>query len=217
MVLHKNSSHRSLVHPLFNNFVSQLLSAQRLAHRIQLFIHSHTKNMSKVRKQLQDILNQRIMVIDGAMGSMIQKYKLTEKDFRGTRFVDHKKELKGDTDLLNITRPDVIGEIHEKYLEAGADIIETNTFGANQISQADYEMEKNVYEMNFCGAQIAKKAAEKYTKKDPSKPRFVAGAIGPTTKSASVSRKVEDSSYRDISKCLTKKLDIDMKKPLINW
>lgn len=151
------------------------------------------------KQQLEAILKERIVVIDGAMGTMIQRYKLTEEDFRGERFKDHPCELKGDNDVLVITRPDIIQEIHEQYLEAGADIIETNTFNSTTISQADYKLEHIVYELNKTAAQVAKRATEKYNKKDPSKPRFVAGAIGPTNRTASISPDVEDPSKRNVT------------------
>jgi 5-methyltetrahydrofolate--homocysteine methyltransferase len=131
----------------------------------------------KVKEQLEKLLKERILIIDGAMGTMIQKYTLEEKDFRGEFFKDAKKDLKGNNDLLSITRPEIIQEIHELYLEAGADIIETNTFSGNFISQGDYGLEKAVYEINKQSAILAKKATKKYTDKDPSKPRFVGGAM----------------------------------------
>lgn len=133
------------------------------------------------------------------MGTMIQRYTLTEDDFRGTQFKDHPKNLKGNNDILSITRPDVISEIHELYLAAGADIIETNTFSSTVIAQADYAMQEAVYDLNFQSAKIAKQACKKYTEMDPSKPRFVAGAIGPTNTTASISPKVEDPGFRNIS------------------
>lgn len=145
-----------------------------------------------IRQQLQ----KRILVIDGAMGTMIQRYGLTEEDFRGERFKDHPCDVKGNNDLLNITRPDVIRSIHAEYLAAGADIIETNTFSTQRISMADYQMEELSYEMSFEGARIAKEIAAEYTAKDPAKPRFVAGALGPTTKMASMSPDVNDPGYR---------------------
>jgi 5-methyltetrahydrofolate--homocysteine methyltransferase len=134
---------------------------------------------------IQEILKERIMIIDGAMGTMIQPYKLEEADFRGDRFKDHPHPLKGNNDLLSITRPDVIKEIHRKYLEAGADIIETNTFSGTTIAQADYHLEDAVYDINYYSALIAKEVADEFTKKDPSKPRFGAGAMGPTNRVAS--------------------------------
>ncbi len=144
-------------------------------------------------------LKKRILIIDGAMGTMIQRYQLTEADFRGERFKDHPSDLKGNNDMLNITRPDVIKAIHAEYLEAGADIIETNTFSTQRISMADYEMEDLSYELSYEGARIAKEVAEQYTAKDPAKPRFVAGAMGPTTKMASMSPDVNDPGFRAVA------------------
>lgn len=148
---------------------------------------------------IREILKNRILVLDGAMGTMIQQYKLTEEDFRGERFKNHHLSLKGNNDILSITRPDVIKEIHAAYLEAGADIIETNSFGSTSIAQADYELEDAVYEINYACAKIAKEVAETYTKKNPNKPRFVAGSMGPTTKLASMSPDVNDPGYRNIT------------------
>jgi 5-methyltetrahydrofolate--homocysteine methyltransferase len=130
---------------------------------------------------------------------MIQPYKLEEADFRGDRFKDHSHPLKGNNDLLSITRPDVIKEIHRKYLEAGADIIETNTFSGTTIAQADYHLEDAVYDINYYSALIAKEVADEFTKKDPSKPRFVAGAMGPTNRVASLSPDVNSPGYRNIT------------------
>jgi 5-methyltetrahydrofolate--homocysteine methyltransferase len=148
-----------------------------------------------IRKELQ----KRILVIDGAMGTMIQQYKLTEEDFRGERFKNHPLDVKGNNDLLNITRPDVIKAVHAKYLDAGADIIETNTFSTQRISMADYGMEDLSYELSFEGAKIAKEIASEYTAKNPEKPRFVAGAVGPTNRTLSMSPDVNDPGYRAIS------------------
>jgi len=141
----------------------------------------------------------RILVMDGAMGTMIQGYKLEEKDYRGSRFADYASDLKGNNDLLSLTQPGIIQEIHEKYLEAGADIIETNTFNANHISLADYKMEDLAYEMNKVSAQIAKNATTKFTDHNPRKPRFIAGAMGPTNKTASLSPDVNNPGYRAVS------------------
>ncbi|GIV35668.1 MAG: hypothetical protein KatS3mg032_0047 [Cyclobacteriaceae bacterium] len=146
---------------------------------------------------LEEILQQRILVLDGAMGTMIQRYGLTEEDFRGDRFQNHPCPLKGNNDLLSITRPDIIREIHEQYLEAGADIIETNTFSSTRIAQADYQLEPIVYELNVASAQLARQAADQYTSQ--TKPRFVAGAIGPTNKTASISPDVNNPGYRAIT------------------
>jgi 5-methyltetrahydrofolate--homocysteine methyltransferase len=148
---------------------------------------------------IQDILKERIMIIDGAMGTMIQPYKLTEEDFRGERWKNHGHPLQGNNDLLSISRPDVIKEIHRKYLEAGADIIETNTFSSTTIAQADYHLEDAVYDLNYYSAKIAKEVAEEFTRKDPSKPRFVAGAMGPTNRVASMSPDVNNPGYRNIT------------------
>jgi len=153
---------------------------------------------TKAFDQINKIMKERIMVIDGAMGTAVQKYKLTEEDFRGERFKDHTHDLKGNNDILVITRPDVIEEIHTKYLEAGADIIETNTFNSTMISQLDYELDKKdvVYDLNKTAAQLAKKCCVAMTKKDPSRPRFAAGAVGPTNKTLSVSPSVENPAFR---------------------
>ncbi|OCX51171.1 methionine synthase [Mucilaginibacter sp. PPCGB 2223] len=144
-------------------------------------------------------LKKRILIIDGAMGTMIQRYQLTEADFRGERFKDHPSDLQGNNDLLNITRPDVIKAIHAEYLEAGADIIETNTFSTQVISLADYKMEPLAYELSYEGARLAKEVAAEYTQKNPGKPRFVAGAIGPTNRTASLSPDVNDPGYRAVT------------------
>ncbi|MBL7104350.1 MAG: methionine synthase [Bacteroidales bacterium] len=144
-------------------------------------------------------ISKRILVLDGAMGTMIQQYNLQEKDYRGKRFTDYSSDLKGNNDLLSITQPHIIKEIHEKFLEAGADIIETNTFNANRISMADYHMEDMVYELNVASARIAKKTADKFTGKTPEKPRFVAGSMGPTNKSLSLSPDINNPGYRAVT------------------
>ncbi len=148
---------------------------------------------------ISDLLKERVLVLDGAMGTMIQRYTLSEDDFRGDRFTDSNVELKGNNDILSLTRPDIIQEIHEEYLEAGADIIETNTFSGTSIAQADYELQDIVYELNFESARIAKEACIKYTDQNPENPRFVAGAIGPTNKTASLSPDVNRPEYRAIT------------------
>lgn len=150
-------------------------------------------------ERLHKLVAQRILVIDGAMGTMIQEYNLTEKDYRGKRFEDFHQDLKGNNDLLSITRPDVIENIHKAYLEAGADIIETNTFNANAISQEDYDLADIAYEMNVASAQCAKRATDYYNQLNPEKPRFVAGAIGPTSKTASMSPDVNDPGFRAVN------------------
>ncbi len=149
--------------------------------------------------QIKDILKERILVLDGAMGTMIQRHKPTEEDFRNEALKDHPYPLKGNNDLLSITRPDIIKDIHRKYFEAGADIAETNTFGSTTVAQADYHLEHLVYEINFQGAKIAKEVADEFTKKEPNKPRFVAGSMGPTTKLASMSPDVNNPGYRAIT------------------
>lgn len=148
-----------------------------------------------IKKQLE----KRILVLDGAMGTMIQEYNLTEEDYRGERFRDFPNAQKGNNDLLCLTRPDIISEIHEKYLEAGADIIETNTFNANRISLTDYNLQDIAYELNLAAARIAKEAADKFTALTPEKPRYVAGSIGPTNKTASLSPDVNDPGYRAVT------------------
>ena len=148
---------------------------------------------------LHETIQKRILVLDGAMGSLIQGFGLTEKDYRKGHFEDHPSDLKGNHDLLNITRPDVIENIHKQYLDAGADILETNTFSGTSIAQADYNMEKAVYDINYQAAKIAKKAAAEYTAQNPAKPRFVAGAIGPTNRTLSISPDVNDPGFRAVS------------------
>jgi len=149
--------------------------------------------------KVKDILKSQVLLLDGAMGTMIQRYKLSEKDYRGEEFIQHPGDLKGNNDLLSLSRPDVIREIHEAYLDAGADILETNTFNSTSISQADYGMESLVYRLNFESARIASEAARKYSSLTPEKPRFVAGSIGPTNKTTSLSPDVNDPGYRAIS------------------
>lgn len=148
---------------------------------------------------IKEILSTRILVLDGAMGTMIQRYNLTEADFRKGWFEDHPGALKGNNDILVLTRPDVIKEIHAAYLDAGADIIETNTFGGTTVAQADYNLEKVVYDINYHGAKIAREVADEYTAKNPDKPRFVAGSMGPTTKLSSMSPDVNDPGFRAVS------------------
>ncbi|HBR26469.1 MAG TPA: 5-methyltetrahydrofolate--homocysteine methyltransferase, partial [Rhizobiales bacterium] len=142
---------------------------------------------------------QRILILDGAMGTMIQRYKLDEAGYRGARFKDHKHDVKGDNDLLVLSQPKVISEIHNAYLEAGADIIETNTFNSQAISQADYGLEDIAEEMNVAAAKLAREAADAWTKKTPANPRFVAGAIGPTNRTASISPDVNNPGFRNVS------------------
>ncbi|MCX6229914.1 MAG: methionine synthase [Bacteroidetes bacterium] len=151
-----------------------------------------------MNKDIAQELKQRVLVIDGAMGTMIQRHRLQESDYRGSRFADYPSDLKGNNDLLSITQPHIIQEIHEQYLEAGADIIETNTFNSNRISLADYHMESLAFELNVEAAKLARNAADKYTALNPDKPRFVAGSIGPTNKTASLSPDVNNPGYRAV-------------------
>lgn len=149
--------------------------------------------------KIEDILKERILIIDGAMGTMIQRHTLEEADFRGEKFRNHTHPLKGNNDVLSLTRPDIIKDIHREYLEAGADILETNTFSATTIAQADYHLEEFVYELNFESARIAKEVADEFTRREPHKPRFVAGAMGPTNKTASLSPEVNNPGFRAIT------------------
>jgi len=148
--------------------------------------------------KIEELLKERILVLDGAMGTMIQRHKLEEKDFRGARFKDHAFPLKGNNDILAITRPDIIQDIHRQYYEAGADIAETNTFSSTRIAQADYRLEDIIYELNLQAARIAREVADEFTRKEPTKPRFVAGSMGPTNKTASLSPDVSNPGYRAI-------------------
>ncbi len=155
--------------------------------------------MNHIKALIEKILSERIMVIDGAMGTMIQTYNLTEEDYRGERFKDFPHSVKGNNDLLVLTKPDIVAAIHKDFLDAGADIIETNTFNSQAISMADYHMEDLVYEINHEAAKIAKRVAEQATSENPDKPRFVAGAIGPTTKTSSLSPDVNNPGYRAVT------------------
>ena len=147
--------------------------------------------------QLPALLAQRILILDGAMGTMIQRFKLSEAQYRGERFMDFHKDVKGNNELLSLSRPEVIRDIHESYLAAGADLIETNTFGATSVAQADYDMAELAVEMNLASARIARAACDKFS--TPEKPRFVVGALGPTPKTASISPDVNDASARNTS------------------
>ena len=141
----------------------------------------------------------RILILDGAMGTMIQRYRLDEAGYRGTRFKDHRHDLKGNNDLLVLTQPHIISEIHNAYLEAGADIIETNTFNSQAISQSDYGLDSIAHELNVAAAKLAREAADVWTARTPDKPRFVAGAIGPTNRTASISPDVNNPGFRNVS------------------
>lgn len=151
--------------------------------------------MPDIRKELE----KRILIIDGAMGTMIQRHKPTEATYRGERFKNWPIDLKNNSDILNLTQPAIIESIHREYLEAGADIIETNTFAGTSIPQADFELQPYVYEINVEGAKIARRVADEYTKKDPSKPRFVAGALGPLNKTLSLSPDVNNPGFRAVT------------------
>ncbi|MGB5821097.1 MAG: homocysteine S-methyltransferase family protein [Saonia sp.] len=150
-------------------------------------------------KNIKAVLQDRILVLDGAMGTMLQRYKFTEADFRGERFKNWSHPLQGNNDLLSLTQPEAIATVHAKYFEAGADIVETNTFSGTTIAMADYHMEELVYELNYESARIAKKVADEFTAREPHKPRFVAGSIGPTNKTASMSPDVNDPGFRAVS------------------
>ncbi|HSP89634.1 MAG TPA: homocysteine S-methyltransferase family protein, partial [Vicinamibacterales bacterium] len=150
-------------------------------------------------EKLDAILRDRILVLDGAMGTMVQRHGLGEADFRGERFAAHPRDLKGDNDLLVLTRPDVISGIHHAYLEAGADIIETSTFNGTAIAQADYGLESVVYELNVAAARLAGEAARAWTARTPDRPRFVAGAMGPTNRTLSLSPDVDNPAFRAVT------------------
>ena len=148
---------------------------------------------------LRRLMDERILVLDGAMGSLIQQYKLDEAGYRGDRFRDHPRDLKGCNDLLSLVRPDIISRIYRDYLDADADLISTNTFTCTSVSMADYGLEDYVYEMNYQAARLAREAADEYTANNPQKPRFVCGSIGPTNKTTSLSPNVEDPGYREVT------------------
>lgn len=157
-------------------------------------------NFIEMEKQnICEAIKERILVLDGAMGTMIQRHKLEEEDFRGEQFKNHHSSLKGNNDLLSITRPDIIKEIHAEYFAAGADIAETNTFSSTTIAQADYHLEDAVYELNYQSAKIAKEVADEFTKNEPNKPRYVTGSMGPTNRTASLSPDVNDPGYRAVT------------------
>lgn len=151
--------------------------------------------MGNIREELE----KRVLVLDGAMGTMLQRYKFNEADFRGERFKDWEHPLQGNNDLLSLTQPEAIADVHRAYFEVGADIVETNTFSGTTIAMADYHMEDLVYELNYESAKIAKQVADEFTAKEPHKPRFVAGSIGPTNRTASMSPDVNDPGFRAIT------------------
>jgi len=158
----------------------------------EIFFCSKMKDILKIAKT-------KILILDGAMGTMIQRHNLNEDDFRKNWFENHKSPLKGNNDLLSLTRPDIIKVIHAKYFEAGADIVETNTFSATKIAQSDYDLQNFTYDINFHSAKIASEIAHEFSEKEPDKPRFVAGSIGPTNRTASISPDVNDPGYRNTS------------------
>jgi len=155
--------------------------------------------MTNIKKDIKKELANRVLVMDGAMGTLIQEHKLTEADYRGEKLKNAEHDQQGNNDILSLTHPEVISAIHEKYLDAGADIILTNTFNAKRISQADYNTQDLVYEMNKASAKIAREAADKFTKNNPEKPRFAAGTLGPTNKTLSLSPDVNDPGYRAVT------------------
>ena len=155
--------------------------------------------MTDITATLERLLAERILVLDGAMGTMVQRRKLSEADFRGERFATHSHDLKGNNDVLVLTRPDVIADIHGEYLAAGADIIETNTFSSTSVSQADYGLEAIAYELNLEAAKLARRVADEWTARTPDRPRFVAGSVGPTTKTLSISPDVNNPAFRAIT------------------
>src|SRR5262249_31193969 len=154
---------------------------------------------SNTRDKLEQLLRQRIVIIDGAMGTTLQRYQLDEAAYRGERFKDWAQELKGNYDLLNLTRPDVVAEVHRDYLEAGADIIETNTFSAQAVSLSDYKMESLAYELNVAAAGIARRVADEFMAEHPERACFVAGAIGPMNRALSLSPDVNNPAYRAVT------------------
>ena len=155
--------------------------------------------MKKEKVSLFDYLRQRILILDGGMGTLLQAYKFKEEDFRGDRFAEWPVPLKGNNDLLSITQPEAVAKAHADYYAAGADIVETNTFSSTSIAQADYQLQDYAYELNKASAALARQVADEFTAKDPSKPRFVAGSIGPTNRTASLSPDVNRPEYRAVS------------------
>ena len=151
--------------------------------------------MSKIQKAIQE----RILVLDGAMGTMLQRNNFSEEDFRGERFKDFPHPLKGNNDLLSITQPEAVKQVHRLYFQAGADIVETNTFSGTTIGMADYHLEEYVYELNYESAKIAREVADEFTAKNPAKPRFVTGSIGPTNRTLSLSPDVNDPGFRAVT------------------
>ncbi len=157
------------------------------------------RQVLEVEQTLKDLLERRIVILDGAMGTMIQSYELGEDDFRGDIFRDHPTDLRGNNELLCLTRPEIVEEIHCGFLQAGADLIETNTFNGTGVSQSDYGLSEIVYDLNRSAAKLARKSADEYTRRNPERPRFVAGAMGPTNRTASLSPDVNRPEYRTIT------------------
>src|SRR5512133_2125719 len=151
------------------------------------------------KPSVYDLLKERILILDGSMGVLVQSYNLNESDYRGERLREYGHDVKGNIDLLSITKPELIRQIHMDYLEAGTDIIETNTFSSTSISQADYHLQELVYELNLASARLAVSAADEVTRRNPDKPRYVAGSLGPTNKTASLSPDVNDPGYRAVT------------------
>ena len=179
---------------IFKQFIQEILVAKQ--------VNSHSKApvvQSSSYSLLQEQLKQRILILDGAMGTMIQAYKFEEQDYRGEQFADWHCDVKGNNDMLVLTQPDVIKAIHREYLDAGADILETNTFNATTIAMADYDMENHSADINFQAAKLAREVADEFTKQNPAKPRFVAGVLGPTNRTCSISPDVNDPAYRNVS------------------
>lgn len=160
---------------------------------------SNSPEVQQIKSNIQQAIKERILVLDGAMGTMLQRNKFEEEDFRGERFKDFPHPLKGNNDLLSITQPEAVKAVHRLYFEAGADIVETNTFSGTTIGMADYHMEDLVYELNYQSAKIAREVADEFTAKNPEQPRFVAGSIGPTNRTASMSPDVNDPGYRAVT------------------
>src|SRR5918999_6316812 len=169
--------------------------------RKRFMVLNRTSNEEREARvaEFRALLKQRIIILDCAMGTMIQEYGLDEEDYRGERFADYPGELKGNNDLLSITQPQIIRDIHEAVLEVGADIVETNTFNSTAISQEDYGMEDLAYELNYAAARLARAATDRFTEQTPDKPRFVAGALGPTNRTASLSPDVNNPGVRNVT------------------
>src|SRR6516225_9171451 len=165
---------------------------------------------------LHDLLGRRILVLDGAMGTMIQRHGLGEADYRGERLREHSHDLKGDNEVLVLTRPEVIAGIHDEYLAAGADIIETNSFSSTAIAQADYQLQPLVYELNVAAARLARAAADGWTARTPDRPRFVAGALGPTNRTLSISPDVNDPTFRAVTFDQVRAADAEQTRGLVD-